>query len=370
MSVNLRWKKNKDGSKTAYLDIYKKGEKRKKKYIGIKIEKNDSKKKEKKEKAEAIRSTYHKDILNRKYDLISEDKLEADFIKYFQIFLTNHNKAGIRKYIYSYKKFLTYLKTIKLVSKIEDKTLLVPYPTVKERVPFNQINYTICQGYKDYLYSDKSGLTGETPYDYFKRFKAVINKAYKERYLLENPSNQVDIKKPEGNLKKQVLTKDELQRLVNAYCGNAEVKRAFLFACFTGLGGKELKLLQWKDIINDKVDTKRSKNGKSIRIKLSNTAKELLGEKGVKEQRVFKLPSDTSINKNLKNWMVKAEIEKHITFYCGRHTFAILNLRSNTHLKTLSNLMGHASTVPTNKYLNYLDAEEDEAIENLPELHL
>lgn len=370
MSINLRWKNNKDGSKTAYLDIYKKGEKRRKKYIGIKINKNDTDKKEKKLKAEAIRTSYHKDILDRKYDLVSEDRMEADFIKYFQLFMDNHKKAGIRKYIYAYQKFLSFLKRRGNISTIQPKTLLIPYSKVSERLPFNQLNYAICQDYKDYLYSDESGLSGETPYDYFKRFKAVVNKAFRERYLLVNPTDNVVVKKPDSNLKKQVLTKEELQILVGAHCGNSEVKRAFLFACFTGLGGKELRLLQWKDIVNGKINTKRAKNEQPIMIKLSETAKELIGEKGPMDKRIFQLPSDAAINSNLKVWMKRAGIEKHITFYSARHTFAILNLRSGTHLKTLSSLMGHTSTIPTNKYLNYLDEEQEEAIDNLPELTL
>ena len=122
MSVKLRWKKNKDGSKTAYLDIYQKG-KRRKKYIDIKIEKNDTDKKDKKIKAEDIRSKYHTQIIDKKFDIVSEDRMNADFIQYYQNFLFNYHKAGIRKYRYAYEKFLLYLKEqgiIKTIIKSDD----------------------------------------------------------------------------------------------------------------------------------------------------------------------------------------------------------------------------------------------------------
>ena len=370
MSVSLRWKKNTNGSKTAYLDIYQKGAKRRKKYIGIRIDKSDKKRKEKKELAEAIRTKFHNDVLNKKFDLVSEDKMESDFILYYQNFLVNHKKAGIRKYRYAYEKFLVYLKSKDAKLIITKSTIIRPYSIINTRLTFNELDISVCQSFKDYLYSSASKLKGETPYDYFKRFKAVVNKAYKERYLIENPSDEVEIKKPENSLKKQILTQEEMQILANTHCGNSEVKRAFLFSCFTGLGVKEIRLLKWADVANDRLNTNRAKNQKKISSKLSTTAKHLLGEKGPSNNRIFTLPSDTSVNKTISNWLKRADIDKHITFYCGRHSFAILNLKNGANLKTISKLMGHASTVPTNKYLNYLDEQKDEAMDNLPELQL
>ena len=87
-----------------------------------------------------------------------------------------------------------------------------------------ETNSKKCQ--KDYLYSKDSGLTGETPYDYFKRFKAIVNRAVSENYLRQNPSNQVTgVKKPRSSLKKQILTEEELQILAMTPCENDEVKK-------------------------------------------------------------------------------------------------------------------------------------------------
>jgi len=371
ITVNLRWLKYDSGTQSAYLDIINNGI-RKKEFIDIKIKKGDTKKKEKKLKAEAIRTKRHNAIIDKKYELVSEDKLNVDFIQYYQVFLKNYKKAGIKKYRYAYEKFLLFLKEEGLIKKIiaTPDNLLQPYSTVDLRLPFKELTKEVCQGYKDYLYGPKSGLTGETPYDYYKRFKALVNRAFEERFLLINVSSLVKLKKPEGNLEKQILTKNELQVLAKTPIGNEEVKRAFLFACFTGLGEKEIRLLTWKEVVDDRLNTKRAKNGIKVSFKLSKTAINLLGKYGPKDQKVFRLPSNVAIAKNLKNWMKRAKIDKHITFYCGRHSFAVMHLREGTNLKTISKLMGHKSTVPTNKYLNYLDADKDKAIENLPDLAL
>lgn len=370
-TVNLRWKKYKSGTESAYLDIWHNGTRRKE-FIDIKIKKGE-KKKDKRDTAKKIRTKRHNAIIEKKHDIFSEDRLEVDFIKYYQIFLKNYKKAGIRKYRYAYEKFLLFLKREGNIKKIiaTENNLVQPYSTIseKERFKFKDLTKDICQGYKDYLYGP-SGLKGETPYDYYKRFKAVVNKAYDERYLIENVSSKVKLQKPKSTLEKQILTKEELQILAKTKCGNPEVKRAFLFACFTGLGEKEIKSLVWKEVADGRLNTKRAKNGEKLSSKLPATAIKLLGPVGLKNKKIFTLPSDVAISKNIKNWLKRAKIDKHITFYCGRHSFAVMNLKAGVNLKTISKLMGHTTTVPTNKYLNYLDEEKDKAMDSLPELDI
>ncbi len=369
MSVALRYKKNKDGSQTAFLDIYE-NKVRRKKNIGIRIYKSDTDKKEKKKRAEAIRTKYHNELLDKKFDIVSEDKRESDFILYAQNFIKEHKGAGIKKYIYAYEKFLDYLIFKRIIKEKGEKDLRYKFHVVNHRIPFNKLDYKLCKDFKDYLYSEDSKLTGETPYDYFKRFRAIINQASKESFLLEVPTAEIKIKKPESNLKKLVLTEDELRKLARIECGGFEVKRAFLFACFTGLGAAEMKELKWANVKNGRLNTKRSKNGNPIESKLGKTVISLLGEKGPDNQKIFKFASDTTVSKHLKKWMERAEIDKHITFYCGRHTFAVLSLLKGASIVTVSKLMGHKDISSTMKYLNYIKDQEDQAIDNLPVLDI
>ncbi len=158
-----------------------------------------------------------------------------------------------------------------------------------------------------------------------------------------------------------------MRLLSNKPCGNDMVKRAFLFACHTGLGMAELRMLKWSNIDNGRLITNREKTTISINIKLSESALRMIGEKGKPDEPIFNLNiSDQAISKNLKNWVKSAEIEKNISFYCGRHTYAVLLLMNGNNLKTLADAMGQTSTRHTLKYLNHVDSLKDQATSNLP----
>lgn len=374
MSVTLRWKEYTNGTKSAYLDIYDKG-RRRKEYLDIKIPKGKVKvgsdpKTTRRTLAEAIRTKYHNALMAKNYDVFLIDKLNSDFIEYFHDFVISHDKAGAKKYKYSYEKFLVFLKYKKYISKIVAPESVRKLSTTNITLTFSSLDKSVCTEFKDFLYSEHSKLKGETPYDYFKRFRTVVKKAIEERYLNEDPVSGIKLKKSENKLNKQILTESELRLLANTECGNSEVKRAFLFSCFTGLGEKEIRTLKWSNVVNDRLKTQRAKNGREISSKLPLTAIKLLGEHGSSGTRIFKLPSDVTVGKYLKRWVAKAGIDKHISYYCSRHSFAVLNLRNGANLKTISKLMGHTTTASTNKYLNYLDEAKDLAMDNLPDIEI
>jgi site-specific recombinase XerD len=52
----------------------------------------------------------------------------------------------------------------------------------------------------------------------------------------------------------------------------------------------------------------------------------LIGEPRTKEENTVAIGdnSPTAVNKNLKNWLAMAELDKKITFYFARHSFACL----------------------------------------------
>ncbi len=112
----------------------------------------------------------------------------------------------------------------------------------------------------------------------------------------------------------------------------------------------------------------REKSDEQIINDLPASAIKILGERGPADEYVFTLPSEAAIRKNLKNWMKRAGIDKKITFYCGRHTFATQLLIHGANLKTVADCLGHTTTQHTIKYLNYVDALKGEAIAALPEI--
>lgn len=353
MSVKLRSRKTSKGHITFYLDIYDKGH-RYYEFLSPKIKPSDNNKREQKNKFEQIARLRAEELQAENYGYLAKHLQNVDFIEYFRTFLENYPNKDHRLVRYSLEKFLLFYPKKKLLAK--------------------QLTTEICEGYAKFLKSDECGLKGETPHNYFVKFKKVIKAAVKDGVLKKNPITDgkkvVSVTRQNNQLKKQVLTEDELQLLAKTLCGNEQVKRAFLFACLTGLGYAEIKNLTWASIANDKLNINRAKTGTQIWNDLPPSALKLLGEAGPKQQAIFSLPSDVSTGKTIKNWVKRAGIEKNISFYCGRHSFAVLLMLKGANLKTVADCLGHANTKHTIKYLNYVDSLKSDAINKLPILSI
>jgi integrase len=349
MSVKLRFKTLKDGRKSFYLDIYHNNQ-RYYEFLKIHIGKGDTakNKKEKKQLVESIRATKELELQNEEYGFTPKHKKNIDFLKYYQNFLDNYKGKDHRLVRYSLEKFKTMTQTKKLPSK--------------------NVTPKLCQEFADFLKNPENGLKGETPYNYWTKFRKVLKEAVNEGIFKKNPSEGIVVKRKTGQLKKNVLTKDELQLLAKTHCVNEEVKRAFLFACFTGLGMAEIRKLTWARVVNKKLKIYREKTKEQMINDLHPVALKLLGEKGKPNEKIFTLPSDVAISKDLKKWVKLAGIEKNISFYCGRHTFATQLLLNGANLKTVADCLGHSNTRHTIKYLYYVDELKSEAISNLPNI--
>lgn len=349
MGVKLRERKLANGRKRYFLDIF---------YNGVRsyewlhtVEKKDNKI-EKKELAESIRSQRSLEIESEGTNYVPKHKKKITLSQYFDNYTTHYQQKDIRSIKNALNKFKQYLN--------DDKFRI------------SSLNEIHIEKFRYYLVNE-AGLKGETPYSYWKRFKKVLIYAAKEGYLKDSVYKNVrwenKNKKAEATLTKQVLDEDEIKLLFDTRCGNPEVKRAFLFSCYTGLGYAEFKALEWDKIVNGRLIIDRAKTNKEINIKLSPTAISLLGErsKGLifDLKRNGKFLSEVAIKKNLTNWLKRAKIEKNITFYCGRHTMAVRLLKNGANLKTVADALGHSSTAHTIKYLNHVNSIKDDATSNL-----
>ena len=63
---------------------------------------------------------------------------------------------------------------------------------------------------------------------------------------------------------------------------------------------------------------------------------------------------------NLTEWVIKAGIEKHITFHCARHTYATLQITLGTDIFTVSKLLGHRHLKTTEIYAKVIDQKKQE----------
>jgi len=353
MSVKLRWRDLKGGIKSAYLDIYIPGQARIRENLNLTISKKDLNSKETKLLAEKIRDKRALEVNSLNHGEIPTIYGNTNFIKFFEDYISCYTKKDIRKLKYSLNKFKLFTEGKPISSK--------------------QLNEKLCLDFKNFLQSPEAGLSGQTPSDYWKMFKSVLKAAKSQKIIKENPAEEIKFtgaQKFEGQLRKQVLTSEELQKMANTKCESSDLKRAFIFACFTGLGTAEIRNLTWSKIKDNKIQLYREKSGEQVMNELHPTAILILGERKVDSDLIFKLSSEVAIGKALKKWVKASGIEKNISFYCARHTFATNLLLNGTNVKTVADAMGHSSTKHTIKYLNYVDSLKKEAILRLPEIKL
>jgi integrase len=142
----------------------------------------------------------------------------------------------------------------------------------------------------------------------------------------------------------------------------------------TGLRLSDVKKLKWSDV--SKLDglwriTFHQQKTKGLQYyDISEQARELLGEQISNEQNLIfgKLGKNDIVNQHLKNLCSVAGINKHITFHCARHTFAMLQLSHGTEIYTLQKLLGHSSINNTVKYLKMLDDKSRTAAKVIPKI--
>ena len=350
MAVTLNKRTLKSRNTQFYLSVYIDGQQTLETLFTTKP--NDLK--EKKKLAEAIRAERELEVLATGTKYVPRHKKKIALFDYFDYYIENYDKKDIRMIEGVVAKFKLFLP---------DKKILITDLTESHYLKFI-----------DYL-NNNCGFNGETPHSYWKRFRKIILQANRDGYIDDIAYKNVRFKKKgdysETKLTKQVLTEEEIFVLQDTYCGNAEIKKAFLFACYSGLGLAECKALKWRNIINDRLIINREKTGTEINLALSKTALDFIGKKQELDNLIFDLTyegkfiSEVSINKTLNNWLKKAEIDKKISFYCGRHTFATRLLIKGANLKTVSDALAHKTTANTIKYLNYVNSLKDEATSNL-----
>ena len=112
-----------------------------------------------------------------------------------------------------------------------------------------QITPQFVNGFQQFLLHETK-LSATTAYDYSKAIRMALRKAVRENILIKNPAGSVkSLPEPETDI--VFLNAVELQKLAGTEIGGdlgSEVRRAFIFACYTGLRISDIKSLTWKDI--------------------------------------------------------------------------------------------------------------------------
>lgn len=212
---------------------------------------------------------------------------------------------------------------------------------------------------------------------YYNTFICALGAAESDGLII-NPARRVkaeDKKVLKGDgTQREFLTAEELERMKETFVRNSETKKAFLFACYTGLRISDIKSLTFGDIKQEQAATGQRiyvirkmmiKTRRVVGVPLSDKALSYLPadfSQKSKETKVFNLPTVGAVNDSLKTWAKDAKVDKVVTFHTSRHTFATLALTLGVDVFTTSKLLGHQNVRTTQIYAEVIDAKKEQAI--------
>lgn len=315
--------------------------------------------------AEKIRFEREQEFLEDREGYRLKKERQRDFLQYYRDYfednpnLSRMMKCSIRQ---SYTKFVNFLKQSPRYSL---------YDTV---LRMEQLTPDMVLAFTDYL---KKVGSGEGPKGMYGRFKKVVTSAVDAGLMKKHPCRGITIKWDRNTFTKEILSPDEIQRLMaTRYDGeNTEMQRAFIFSLFTGMRWCDVKELKFSNVDpmtrtlrfqQKKVRTISSKSW--VTTPLNDDMLALIGEPKTDDRStepIFKIGPYVSCNQQLKKWVKAAGINKKISWHCSRHSFAVNLLSNGANIKTVADLMGHSSITMTEKYLHVVDTLKQDAINSL-----
>lgn len=361
-NVVLREKELASGNISLYLDIYRDGQRSYeflKLYINPKartpIETESNRVTW--ELAEKTRTLRESELNHSALGFIAPHKKNNLYLDFAKSYLKSYTKKDERMVKGATERFKSFLS---------EKMPGVNINTLK----LSQIDKEMMKSFVEYLVANS---TGEGGHSYFSRFKKILNNAVDRELINKSPANGVQLKVTEG-LRKDILSNDEIALLAKTPTQNPHIKRAFILCCCTGLRFCDVKELKYSDIdfATDKLKINQQKTGVQVIVDLNPTAKRLIGEPGDPKAFVFDLPTHAGCVKTVQAWVNRAKIEKHITWHCSRHSFAVNLLTSDQRpdIKTVASTLGHTSLKHTEKYTRVVDDLKKKAVNALPDYEL
>jgi integrase len=368
--IKLRKRLQPSGRTSLYLDIYLKG-RRKTEFLHLYlVPENTRADKEKNREtmrlADAIRAKRVVDLQNGRFGFDDSSKLDASFLEYFRAQMNACRRHGTRA---GWESTLRHLERY-----------------CSPNVTFRNITPEWVLGFKNYLETahiiDRSkdgtsvsaqGLLTTSSKDlYFTKLKACIHRALEERILTVNPMRGIAGFKREEH-ERVYLTLEEVRKLAASYCLNPTLKRAFLFACLTGLRKSDVLGLTWGDVRRQgeftRIVFRQQKTGGQEYIDISPQATAFMGERGEAHEQVFAdFHYTNQVQKELKRWVLAVGINKDVTFHAARHTFAVLMLDLGADIYTVQKLLGHRLLQTTQIYAKVLDKKKQEAAMLIPQI--
>lgn len=359
--VSIRYKEKTNGMKSVYLQFYpgirdSKGEIVKYEFLNLEVYSNPKTKTQRlfnktiEEISESIRCQRYIQIVKRDYNFLGKDNLEGDFLEYF------HRNADFHG-----PKF--------------EAARLHFEEFCGHSCKFKDLSPSLCEKYRFYILHDKhlancdKSIKHNTASSYFNVFLNIVKLAFKDNIIPDDYTKDVRPIKWNHDINKDYLTVEEIQLLEQMkYDKHPQLPQACLFSIYTGLRRSDILDLKWEHFVRRGnhvyIEKKIVKTEMFVRLPLSRDALRIIGKRK-KEGTVFTELTISILNIHVKRWLELANIRKHITFHCFRHTYAMMLTEKGISTNIISSLLCHKKLSSTQVYSKVTTQMVERTIEQI-----
>lgn len=199
--------------------------------------------------------------------------------------------------------------------------------------------------------------------------KHAFNKGIEWEKCQDNPVRKIKFYSEKERKRTRYLEHHEKVRLLNA-CP-PPTRRLVFFALSTGMRQGEILNLKWRDVDfkTNLLRVSHSKSGRPRYVEMNGELSDLLKSIPTISEYVFGTPEGkaeyTLYRKPFENAVKEAGLSD-LRFHDLRHCFASDLVMKGVDLKTVAELLGHASTQMTERYSHLSPAHKRAAVELLP----
>lgn len=265
-----------------------------------------------------------------------------------------------------------------------------------KEISFHDVSIDFLNGYEKYM-TEVKGNSETTVSMYLRTLRTIFNKAINENEISENIypfGGKYGYKLPNSANIKKSLSKSELKQLytLKPFTKEQEMAKDFWFFSYNcnGMNIKDIAMLRYKNIDGNNLNFKRAKTKKTaknetanVSLPLNDYAIKIIEKYGDKDKRpnsfIFPIISEhlteyekfrkiknfiRFINQNIDKMYKDNGIDKHISTYFARHSFATNAIVSGASMEYVSEALGHSNFKTTKNYFKGFPDEKKKEIQN------
>lgn len=288
---------------------------------------------------------------------------------------------------FAFDKYIEQLSSEKRLSTAEcyecAKNSLTEF---KKGLTFAEITPQLLRRYESKMLKDGKSISSVSIY--LRCLRAIYNQQGIDKSLYPFGEQKSKYSIPTSRNIKKALTLEEIGKIYHYAAPTGSTKEMakdywlFLYLC-NGMNVKDFCLLKWSNIEGQILTYKRAKTqssrkeSKLISVALKPETLEIIRKYGLHsiskeayifphlkqgltaegERAIYKQLTKT-INKYMKRISSELGLNKEVTTYFARHSFATVLKRSGAKIEMISELLGHSSVAVTDNYLDSFEMEQ------------